>query len=1218
MDTEVGSLGVPLGLDRCASTSAFDKTGTSHEIKAIQHVPAAGTMIMAAQTISGPQCPKNVSLFPDMKVGFGERVQTACSASGPRGILAGVLLWMLTGFTGFAQDTGLEFFENKVRPLLIAHCYECHSLDAEKLRGGLLLDSAPGWQRGGTTGPAIVPGNPEESLLLQAVRGTASDIDRMPPAKAGREELTPEEIQVLETWIQMGAPDPRTGAEHQEAVAAMDPANHWAFQPPARLDPPSTQNTDWAKTTVDKWILARLEQEGLTPAPATTRATWLRRASLDVTGLPPTPEEMKAFLKDPDPDDMAYERVVNRLLASPHYGERWGRHWLDVARYADSKGYVFEEERRYPFSYTYRDWVVASLNEDLPYDQFLIAQIAGDHLATEEDPSPMAGLGFLTLGRRFLNNQHDIIDDRLDVVFRGTQALTVQCARCHDHKYDPIPIEDYYSLYGVFASSEEPAVKPLLGDNPDQEAAAAYEKEHAKRVQEREDFRRTKTEETLARLRSQVGDHLLCAQESLGGDGDALEKLARERKLDPGLVRIWQQQLTEWAKVEHPPAPFAAWVAFAELDNDTFASKAENVLSRLKEKVGAVSPLILQALEAIDPLTSLADVAQCYNDVFKGVDAAWQELLAEGSAADNADLPDNRVVQLEDTDSEALRQVLYGPNSPITQIQDQVRRFFDVPTAQRLRALQRQVEELEATHPGAPPRAMALLDKSSPVEPVVFRRGNPGNRGDRVPRQFLSMLETEPKPFEKGSGRYELALAIASRDNPLTARVLVNRVWLQYFGIPLVDTPSDFGLRSEPPSHPELLDSLAWFLMDSGWSLKALHREILLSATYRMASDPHADASLPEQVRAGMLANHHIDPQNSQYWRMNRKRLDFEGLRDSLLAVSGTLVPKVGGRPVEIYSDNPALRRTLYGFIDRQNLPGLLRAFDFASPDSTSPMRFQTTVPQQALFMINSRFVQERARDFARRTEHPSKTDADRITALYEWAFQRPPTAQERELAFTFLVQQRRVTPLLPTATDWQYGVATLDGTATNVLRWTPFTVFKDARWQTHAEYPAEDAPRYSALTARGGHPGPDAAHAVSRRWTAPLSGVITIRGELHHPGKGGDGVRAQILSQKQGVLGSWTAHHARVPTPVESVQVEKGETLDFVVDCLESDDTDGFEWAPVLELVQPGEPSVAQPGRTWAATSDFRGPTAEITPMDAWDKLAQVLLASNEFAFVD
>ncbi len=541
----------------------------------------------------------------------------------------------------------------------------------------------------------------------------------------------------------------------------------------------------------------------------------IRRLTLDLHGLPPTPEETVAFEADGAAD--AYARLVDRLLASPRYGERWGRHWLDVARYADSKGYVFTDERRYPFAYTYRDYVIRAFNEDLPYDQFVMQQLAADQLPLGADKRPLAALGYLTLGRRFLNNDHDIIDDRIDVTMRGLQAMTVGCARCHDHKFDPIPQRDYYSLYGVFASSMEPKELPLIGQAEQTAERAAFEKELVK------------------------------------------------RQLDVAKYRT-----------EH------------------------------------------------------------------------KDELAKGN-----------------------------------------RKFRD-----GLRALQKKVDQWQVDSPSAPPRAMALIDKPTPQTPRIFLRGNPRNQGPEVPRQFLEVVAGENRqPFRHGSGRLELARAIADRNNPLTARVLVNRVWLHHFGAGLARTPSDFGLRGDPPTHPELLDWLAATFVDNGWSIKKLHRLILLSNTYRQTSGDD-----PRLLQT--------DPENRLLARMNRRRLDFEAMRDSLLIVAGRLDAAMGGRAVELTTAPFSTRRSVYGFIDRQNLPGLFRTFDFASPDASTPQRYTTTVPQQALFLMNSPFVVEQAQHFVQRADVAAQTkDKAKINRMYQLAYGRAAEAEEIALGLRFVTE---------------------------------------------------------------------------------------------------------------------------------------------------------------------------------------------------------------------
>jgi mono/diheme cytochrome c family protein len=722
---------------------------------------------------------------------------------------AGVALGAQTQPRSPSDPQGIEFFEKNVRPLLVSKCQSCHG--AKRQQGGLRLDSRAALLKGSDNGVIVIKGEPDKSLLIKAIRYDG-DV-QMPP----KNKLPDDAIAKLTAWVKMGAP----WAEEAVNVAGRTPSaaevrqKHWAFQPVKKPSLPAVKHADWVKMPLDAFVLAGLEAKGLLPSPEADRRTLIRRVTLDLHGLPPTPEEVAAFENDHSPD--AYARLVDRLLASPRYGERWGRHWLDVARYADSKGYVFTEERRYPFAYTYRDYVVRAFNEDLPYDQFVLQQLAADQLPLGDDKRPLAALGYLTLGRRFLNNIHDIIDDRIDVTMRGLQAMTVGCARCHDHKFDPIPQGDYYSLYGVFASSIEPKELPLI-DQPEQTAElAAYEKE-------------------LAKLRAEV------------------EKYRMENK----------------------------------------------------------------------------------------------DELAKGN-----------------------------------------RKFRD-----GLKELQKKADRWQATAPVAPPRAMVLNDKPTPETPHIFLRGNPNNPGPAVPRQFLQVVAGENRqPFRQGSGRLELAKAIADRSNPLTARVLVNRVWLHHFGAGLVRTPSDFGLRGDPPTHPELLDWLATAFVDDGWSIKKLHRSILLSNTYRQANNDD-----PRLLQ--------MDPENRLLARMNRQRLDFEAMRDSLLFVAGRLDPKMGGRAVELTTAPFTTRRTIYGFIDRQNLPGLFRTFDFASPDTSTPQRYATTVPQQALFLMNGPFVVEQARYFVQRPEVTAQAkDKEKIKTMYKIAFGRAAVADEIALGLRFLAE---------------------------------------------------------------------------------------------------------------------------------------------------------------------------------------------------------------------
>ncbi|MDR3636613.1 MAG: DUF1549 and DUF1553 domain-containing protein [Isosphaeraceae bacterium] len=922
---------------------------------------------------------------------------------------------------------------------------------------------------------------------------------------------------------------------------------------------------------------------GRRPAPA-PRRTLIRRATLDLTGLPPTPAEVAAFEADPAPD--AFAKVVDRLLASPRYGERWGRHWLDVARYADTKGYVFQQERRYPYSYTYRDYVVRAFNDDKPYDRFVIEQIAADRLPAQGDNRALAALGFLTVGRRFLNVNEDIIDDRIDVVTRGLLGLTVVCARCHDHKYDPIPTDDYYSLSGVFASSDEPADLPVLDGAAPRPETVEFERAVAVRRKEQDDYIAKLAGEAEADVRGRMDAYLRAAFElGFNGKNPKFDERAKADGLPPGRLRYfmerWQARLAATAR-SHDPI-LSPWHAFAALAADTFPAKAAEVSKTLAEPADAKpkpNPIVAQAFAEKTP-ASMAEVVARYGALFGQTEARWREASKAGAKA------------LPEPDWEALRLVLYAPDGPLAFATEKRPPWLSGDEHNHLQALAKQVDELQVMHPGAPARAMVMTDRPNPVEPHVLIRGNPGRPGKAVPRRFVKLLSaSDRKPFQAGSGRLELAQAIVRPDNPLTPRVLVNRVWSWHFGQGLVDSPSDFGLRCEPPANPALLDYLAAAFVRDGWSIKSLHRRIMLSSVYQQSGE-------------NVAAYAERDPQNRLLWKFNRQRLDFEAMRDSLLAVSGRLDATMGGRAVSITEPPFSSRRTLYGLIDRQNLDGMFRSFDFASPDATSPRRFVTTVPQQALFLMNSPFVIEQSRDLAAFAQAAGSDSTSRIRALYFRLFGRAPSPAETALALEFVDRQGgQETP----APNWQYGYGTLDESAQRVTRFEPFAHWTGSLWQPGPTVPLPQV-NYVQLSAEGGHTGPDASHAAIRRWTARGDGVVAIEGSLRHDNPQGDGVRGRIVSSRSGVLGTWVAHHGRVETRVDHVEVRKGETIDFVADCRADDGFDSFAWSPVVRALSPTPAS-------WSAKDDFQGPGPR--PLGPWEEYAQVLLLTNEFMFVD
>ncbi len=742
--------------------------------------------------------------------------------------------------------------------------------------------------------------------------------------------------------------------------------DHWAFQPVTNPVPPEV-GPGWAQNAVDQFVLRRLTLANMEPAKRADRRTLIRRATMDLTGLMPTYAEVQQFVADDSPE--AWPKLIDRLLASPHYGERWARHWLDVARYSDTRGYRFGgRDRIYPYAYTYRDYVVRAFNEGLPFDLFVIQQLAADHLELGEDKRPLAAMGFLALGRRFLDRQDEIIDDRIDVVTRGLMGFTVSCARCHDHKYDPIPTADYYSLHGVFNSSMEPAKLPLLGSRSLPKEHGAYQEARAKQEQAIEDFRSRTLAQKRRELRTRAVDYMIAvreAEEKKLSDGP-FKQLLTARKLNHIVANNWRRKLGDWKTNNHPL--FAAWHG---------ANKKSHALIDL----------------------NAGDLLGQYRKLFTEATKRWEAALKQNPEATG----------LPDPQWESVRLVLYGPDSP-AKVNEQLSPsnpnslLFSVRN--RLNQMNGQLSKLAADHPGAPPRAHVLVDKPNPVNPYIYIRGTAGNRGPAVPRQFLEHLAPDRKPFAAGSGRLELAKAIVHPDNPLTARVLVNRVWAHHFGKGLVLTPSDFGLRAQPPSHPELLDWLAHRFMKEGWSIKELHCLIMLSATYQQASD-----NRPAFVE--------IDPANRLLWKMNRQRISFEALRDTVLQASGDLDLKIGGRPEKIHTQPGSKRRTVYGYVDRQNLPALFRAFDFANPDAHCPKRYENIVPQQALFLMNSPFMIAQSEQMLKATA-PHPLGQARVKLLYQKLFQRSPetdelvdalkyingvSAEQREKAFVELAQ---------------------------------------------------------------------------------------------------------------------------------------------------------------------------------------------------------------------
>jgi len=850
-----------------------------------------------------------------------------------------------------SADEREDQFERQIRPLLIEKCVACHG--PEKQEGGLRLDSREQLLTGTDDVPALV--NLKDvgaSRLLQVIQYSEDDT-QMPP----KEKLTDGQIAAVRQWIEAGAFWP----ENQEFGKA-NPVNkdgwrsHWAFQPIS--DPPRPDIGDANCHLIDAFVRYRLREENIQPSPLASGRTLARRLSYAIAGLPPKSEDLAAVesLGDSAATTTWINEYIDRLLASPRFGERWARYWLDISRYADTKGYVFTEDREYKDAWRYREWVIRVLNDDMPYDEFLKRQIAADQMPGSDDPAQLAAMGFFTLGRRFLNNNQDIIDDRIDVLSRGTMGLTVTCARCHDHKFDPIPTADYYSLYGVFDSSHEP-------------------------------------------------------------------------KDEPSTLR--------------------------------------------------------------------------------------------------------------------------------------------------------------------------LVDHDKPREPVIFVRGSAGNRGPRVTRHFLTALsKAEPQPFLKGSGRLELAEKIANADNPLTARVAVNRIWMRLFGKGLVDSPSDFGVRTGPPSHPELLDHLTTWFIRNNWSQKALIRYIVLSHTWQQSSDPRPEIAA-------------FDPENRLLARMPLRRLDFEAFRDSLLAVSGKLDSTVGGTSADITSTPFTFRRTIYARIDRQNLPNLFRTFDFASPDNHAAQRYETTVPQQALFQLNNPFVMSLAETLASIAEASSHGNtAQAARNLFVKILQREPTASETAFSAEFLKAANDLVPTGNRSVGWAYLWGELNTAKTELVKTEPLPVFHENRWSGGEKMPDEQL-GWCMLNKEGGHTGHDLRHCPVRRWTADRDCSVRVTSTVEHSNENGDGVFAHVLQAGKS-LGSVQVHNQNKPLATAIVQLKNGEHIDFVADCGANESHDSFRWKVRIEQSVNG-----QRVRGWNSEKEFSGGPTE-TRLGALQQLAQTILLTNEFMFVD
>ena len=1031
------------------------------------------------------------------------------------------------------------FFESKVRPVLVNNCYSCHA--GKNIRADISLDSPAGLLKGNAHGPVLVPGDPDKSVLIHVLNYDGKV--KMPPSG----KLRAEEIAALTAWVKMGAPWPETGKREEgkgnsgvtggkpEKIVSAADKSVWPFKPFAKPALPPVKNSAWCQSPIDRFILAGLEAKGLKPAPPASKKDLLRRAYFDLIGLPPTPAEVDAFTADKSPD--AFARVVDRLLASPQYGERWGRHWLDVARYADSNG--LDENTAFGNAFRYRDYIINAFNKDKPYDQLVREQLAGDLLPAstdEERNEHLTATGFLSLGPKVLAEPDkpkmvmDIVDEQIEVTSKAFLGLTVACARCHDHKFDPIPTKDYYALAGIFKSTRTMETlntvarcyeRPLVTD-----AAKAQAEEQQRKVKQlEEDLKRETAKanqelvveqrtnlakyllagwevaqqpgvQSLAELPPHAGDtrlfveaekfdrgnanrdfdgygkgigiihtvvvptfaewdinvrqtgnyqiemryaamqsrpvklllngkvandhaagsvtgswnpdgqkwevqgtysltagkntirienngdiphidKLMLVSVEVGSDRSkpirSVEQIAQTEHLNPAFVRLWSSRL----RVAQNDPIMGAFLRYAQISADRFAQNAPMIAAQLAD--AHADPAIVQAFAGFAP-TNLEQVAAKYQELFTNAQNG-----KEGS-----------LVALN-TSLTTKNGLLTLPANPYP--------FHSTSVAKTLKDKQQAVETAKAKMADVP---LALAVEEGKIENVrVHLRGNTQTLGDEVPRHFLSVVSDGDKQIvdNKHSGRLELAQWITRPDNPLTGRVEVNRIWQEHFGQGIVRTPENFGLLSEKPTHPELLDWLAATFVEKSWSIKQMHRIIMLSSAYQMSTQADAKAAL-------------ADPDNKMLSHFTRRRLEAEPFRDSLLFVAGKLDLKQGGSLLTTRNNDyvtndqsgnaaqyNAPRRSIYLPIIRNALFDMFQAFDMGDPSMVNARRSTTIVSPQALYVMNSPFVQEQALAFAQDTMKAGKTDGEKINYAYRKAYSRPATPAEIANASSFLTR---------------------------------------------------------------------------------------------------------------------------------------------------------------------------------------------------------------------
>ncbi|HBH52677.1 MAG TPA: hypothetical protein DDY91_12390 [Planctomycetaceae bacterium] len=959
-------------------------------------------------------------------------------------------------------------FELDVRPILKTYCLDCHGGE-EKLKGGLDLRLRRFALKGGDSGPSLVPGDVAGSLLIERMKS-----GDMPPSE---KKVPPEKLAVIEAWIAAGAPAGRDEPETLPPGLPITPEEraYWFFQPLRRPTAPQVPGTvtsvaeqaaqpqaDLIRTPIDSFVVARLREKGLRLAPEADRLTLLRRVAFDLTGLPPTQAEVDEFLADASAD--AYEKMVDRYLKAPAYGERWGRHWLDIAGYADSEGNGNEDTPR-AYAYKYRDYVIRAFNEDKPFNQFVTEQLAGDELVPQpwsnlapDQIEKLVATGFLRMGVDQTATGGDseeasnlVVGDMLKIVSTSLLGLSVGCAQCHDHKYDPISQADYFRLRAIF----EPALDPAHWRRPGQRLVSLYT------------------------------------------DADRAKAAAVDAEAQ------------------------TMQVAFNEKQSKMVMEAFEKNLEKFPEDLRG-------------PLR------EAYTTPGDKRNDAQKKLLDSNP---NANINPG---------------VLYQYNQAAA---DELKKDQDKINAKRA---EKPVEDF-----------VSVTNEVAGVIPQtqLFYRGDYRDKRQVVTPGDLTIAAAEGQRLEipeknpdlPSTGR-RLAWArhLTRGDHPLLGRVLVNRIWMHHFGRGIVETPSEFGQLGNRPTHPELLDWLATEFAGQGWSLKALHRAIMTSQVYRQSSV----AAAPP---AGSVEPAQVDSLNTLYWKFPLRRLEAETLRDRMLAASGRLDRTAFGPsiPVEenfagqVQTTDDVARRSLYLQVRRTKPVSFLTTFDAPVMTVNCERRISSTGALQSLMLMNNDAVLKESEHFAQRIRKETPADyARELTASCSARYPRHTDA-------------------------WQYGYGAVDAATGKLASFSPLPHFNGSAWQGGATLP-DASLGWVLVHAQGGHPG-DAQHASIRRWVAPAAGVVSISGKLGHGSQNGDGVRGRVVSSRTGVAGEWVAKGGEAETAVPQLAVEAGDTLDFVVDCRETVESDSFSWGASVKLVGAN----GQPVGTWDSSSDFHGPAS-------------------------